>query len=162
MIEIREATPEDIELIIELWNEFQDYQKDLLKKDPTLKSYLEKKKDAKQIFRNYITGRVESPEAKVMIAYADGKPAGYCLYMIEKTIPIFKMEKIGYISDLFVRPSFRGQGISSMFRDKAYEWFRKIGLTHVSIKLYPGNIHAHSIYAKWGFRDYHIEMRRKL
>ena len=163
MITIAEAKQKDVPLIVKMWKEFQTYHCDsLLKRDPGLKPHLEKKCDAEQVFWNYIQGKLESRDAGVLLAYVEGKPAGYCIHLVENTLPIFKMQQIGYIGDLYVREPFRGKGVSTMLRDNAFIWFRRKGLSHVSIKIYPGNARARAIYEKWGFAVYHTEMRRKL
>ena len=47
-------------------------------------------------------------------------------------------------------------------KDATYKWFRKKGVKTLSIKVYDANKFAHDIYKKWGFKNYHIELRKKI
>ena len=162
MIIIRKAGLKDIPIIVKLWKEFLKYHDELLmKRNPKLNPYLVKKKTATNSFRKFIKRNIRSKNAVLYIAEVGEKPAGYCLVYIKNNIPIFKLEKIGHISDLFVKQEYRKQGISSKFKNEAIKWLKKKRIKHISLQVYKDNDFAHSIYGKWGFDDYHIEMRRK-
>jgi GNAT superfamily N-acetyltransferase len=159
---IRKATVKDIPLLVGLWKEFmKDHDRIVIRANRKVKPYLERNTVAVAKYRKFITKNVKSRDAIVFIAEIDGKPAGYNLNMIEKTIPIFKIKRIGYISDLFVRKPYRGKGVSTAFIKEAIRWFKKKGMKHVSLKVQANN-KARKIYQKWGFMDYHIEMRKKI
>ncbi|MEW6295223.1 MAG: GNAT family N-acetyltransferase [Candidatus Diapherotrites archaeon] len=162
MIKIRRANLDDAKKIVGLWKEFMEYLNDLLKRNPKLKPWIELKKNSHSIFRKFLKKNLKSKNSAVFLAEMDGMPAGYTLIFIKENIPIYKLEKFGYISDLFVKKEFRGKNISSKLKEKAIEWFKKKGLKHASIALWSDNTKAHSIYKKWGFFDQHIEMRKKL
>ena len=49
------------------------------------------------------------PAAEVVIAEADGSPAGFALFF--HTFSTFACKRSLYLEDLFVRPSFRGTGL---------------------------------------------------
>jgi GNAT superfamily N-acetyltransferase len=49
------------------------------------------------------------PDAEVLIAYADGQPAGFALYF--HNYSTFVGRRGLYLEDLFVKPAFRGRGI---------------------------------------------------
>ena len=49
------------------------------------------------------------PDAEVIIAYADGQPAGFALYF--HNYSTFLARRGLYLEDLFVKPVFRGRGI---------------------------------------------------
>ena len=163
MITIRTAKLKEAGLITDMWKEFMKYHDEILaKKNPKLKPYLIKKKNAPQNFKAFIQKNIRSRNAVVHIAEIDGKAAGYHLSYIKPIIPVFKLDKIGYMADLFVKKEFRGLGISSRFKEEAFKWFKKKGMKHASIAVYFDNTGPHSIYKKWGFMDYHVEMRKKL
>jgi ribosomal protein S18 acetylase RimI-like enzyme len=162
-ITIREAKIKDSAKIVELANEFMNNLDDsVIKNNPLMKPYLDKKKNHQDIFRKFLEKNIRSRNAVVFIAESDGIPAGYSLNYIKKNVPIFKMEKIGYINDLFVKSEYRSNGISTRFKDAAMHWFKKRGIKYISLCVYNDNEFAHSIYRRWGFIDYHIEMRRKI
>ncbi len=163
MIIIREAKLRDSNDILELWTEFMKYHDDvIITNNPSVKPFLEKKKNAQVLFLKHIKRCIRSKNSVIFVAEEKNSLIGYSLNQIKKNIPIFKIEKLGYFSDLFVKKEYRGKGISSKFKKKAIAWFKKKRLTTISIAVYPENEHAHSIYKRWGFRDTHIEMRRKI
>lgn len=161
-MQIREATLKDVPTLLRLWEDFMGYLDGIVKKNSKLKPYLVKKKGSSGIFGKFIRKNIRSKNSVVYIAEVGGNPAGYSLIYVKDDVPIFRLEKIGYIGDLFVKKEFRGQKISSGFRDEAMRWFKKKGIRHVSLAVYKDNEFAHSIYRKWGFFDYHVEMRRKI
>ncbi len=51
----------------------------------------------------------ERPDAEVIIAHADGEPAGFALFF--HNYSTFLGRRGLYLEDLFVKPAFRGRGI---------------------------------------------------
>jgi GNAT superfamily N-acetyltransferase len=160
---IRKAGLKDVPLIVKMWKEFvKDHERIVLSNNPKQKTYLSRRPGAAKMFGKYISKQIRSTNAVVHIADVKGKPAGYNLTFTKKNIPIFTVGKLGYLSDLFVRDKYRGMGISSMLKDEALRWLKKKGVAHASIMVNPNNPHAHKIYKRWGFMEYHVEMRKKL
>lgn len=160
---IRQAKLKDVGEVVSLWENFMDeHDKIILKKNPRLKAYLVRKKNAAGIFRKFIQKNIKSKNAVVYIAEVDGKSAGYCLVFIKDNIAVFNLKKIGYISDLFVKKDYRGRGISSKFMDAAIRFVKNKKIKHISLVVKKDNKSAYSVYKRWGFLDYHIEMRKRL
>lgn len=161
-VKIRRADLKDLDLLVKMWKEFMEYDRDIVKKNPKIRPHRRKKENAHLIFRKFITEKMTSSDAIVYIAEVDGKPAGYNLTFIEDNVPIFSIEKLGCVGDIFIREKFRGKGVASAFRKRAFAWLKKKGIKHATISLMAVNDRAHEIYRKWGFFDYRINMRRKI
>jgi len=160
---IRKAKLKDVPIIVDLWKEFMKYHDEILiKKNKQIKPHLIKKKNAPRIFRKFVRKNILSKNSIVFIVEVGGKPVGYSLNYIKNNIPIFNVGKIGYICDLFVKKEFRGQRMSTKLKNEAINWFKKKSIKYVSITVHNYNEHAHSIYKKWGFFDFHVEMRKKI
>ncbi|MFX0201231.1 MAG: GNAT family N-acetyltransferase, partial [Candidatus Hodarchaeota archaeon] len=71
-------------------------------------------------------------------------------------------EKIGAISDLFIKKQFRGRGLSSQLKNETVKWLKKKDITHATITVYADNKHAREIYKEWGFMDFQVVMRRAI
>ena len=110
----------------------------------------------------YLKKNIQGRNGLVLVAEDNGKLIAYNLSYIKDNIPVFAMKKIGAIADLFVDEKYRGKGISSEFKKRVFEWFKSKKMKHVEIALYPQNKRAFSIYKKWGFKDYHIALRREI
>ena len=161
MVLMRAATARDIPAIVTIWEEFmKDHDAMLIKENPILKPYLYKNKNASNNYKKFVQKHIKSKNGIVYIAEIDGKIAGYTLIFIKDEIPIFKIKKTGFGSDLFVKKEFRGRNISSKLSSIAIKWLKGKAIKCLSLTLYSDNKLAHSIYKKWGFIDYKIEMRK--
>ena len=98
----------------------------------------------------------------MLIAEIKNKPVGYSINYIKNNVRVYKLAKLGHMSDLYIKKGYRGKGIAKQFRDLAWSWFKKKGMKYIAIGAHAENKVAQKIYHKWGFFDYHIEMRRKL
>ena len=163
MVKIRPGTLEDIIDVVELWEQFMDeHECVVIKNNPKLKYHVTKKNESKKLFTDFLTDLIRTKKGYLSLADNDGQIVGYNLARIKDEIPIFKLEKMGQIADLYVQKDFRGQGLSTKLKDASIKWFKKNNLKVMSITVYPDNPHAHSIYKKWGFMDYKTEMRKKI
>lgn len=96
LLSIRPATVEDAPLIAQLIRELAEYERlahAAVATDDGLRE---------QLFG-------ERPAAEVLIAEADGEPAGFALFF--HTFSTFLGKRGLYLEDLFVRPAFRGLGL---------------------------------------------------
>ena len=96
MLSIRPATEADIATILTFINELAEYEK--------LAHEVEATEDR---LRETLFG--ERPAAEVLIAEVDGEEAGFALFF--HNYSTFLAKPGLYLEDLYVRPSFRGQGI---------------------------------------------------
>ena len=98
-VTLRPATRDDLGLILALIRELAVYEKEpdaVLADEATL---------ARQLFG-------ERPAAEVVIADADGQPAGFALFFHNFSTWLGKRGL--YLEDLFVRPEFRGRGVGQV------------------------------------------------
>lgn len=93
---LRAARPDDVPLVLALIRELADYEKlaDAVVADEALL--------AASLFG-------DAPAAEVVIAEADGVPAGFALFF--HTYSTFLGRRGLYLEDLFVRPAYRSRGI---------------------------------------------------
>ncbi len=67
---------------------------------------------------------LEHPAAVVMVAEADGRegPVGYCVGSLQEPPALFRPELYTYISDLYVVPEYRRQGIGTGLVERVRGW----------------------------------------
>ena len=96
LLSIRPATVDDVPLIAQLIRELAEY---------------ERLADAAVATETDLRGQLfgERPAAEVLIAEADGQPAGFALFF--HTFSTFLGKRGLYLEDLFVRPAFRSLGL---------------------------------------------------
>ncbi len=161
-LKIRKATLKDLPVIMSHLKKSRGYHNKIIAKSANRKFIEKLREDAAIRHRKFIKGHILSRNGVVFIAEKDGKVAGSLLAFVMKNIRIFKIAKLGYVSDLFVKREFRGGGIGKALLEKTLEWFRKKGLKFASLKVNSVNSKAHSFYLKEGFSDFKVEMRKKL
>lgn len=96
MISIRQAGPEDFELVADFIRKLAEYEK----------LAHEVRFDA-QVLRGHLFG--ERPAAEVLIGEVDGVPSGFALFF--QTFSTFEGKPGIWLEDLFVEPSARGAGL---------------------------------------------------
>jgi len=96
LLSIRPANVEDVALIAQLIRELAEYER---LADAAVASEAGLRE---QLFGSH-------PAAEVLIAEADGEPAGFALFF--HTFSTFLGKRGLYLEDLFVRPAFRGLGL---------------------------------------------------
>ena len=162
-MEIREAHQGDIAALVGMWKTFMKYHdKVVIRLEKRMKGFIKMKPHAEDNFRAFISQQISDDNALVLIAFDDGEPAGYCLSMIKENVPVYRVERVGYISDLYVPLEHRAKGISTRFKDLSIEWFRKKGMKYATIQVFAQNRIPHQIYGKWGFVDDRVKMVKKI
>ena len=160
-ITIRKARISDVPIIVELFDKFmEEHKKIVLQRNSRQEQHVKRKNNSRNIFKSFIEKNITSSKSIVNVAHVNGKIAGYALSYIKDGPAVYKVDKVGYISDLYVIKDFRGKGIATRFKNEAFRFFRKKGIRFKSIMANPENKHARYIYKKWGFFDFHIEMRK--
>ena len=160
---IKEAEVSDVSSIVKLWIEFMnEHDKIVISENSELQEFEVKEDNMEKSYEEFLKSHIDSPDGTIFIALEDNIIIGYTLIFIKDEIPIYKNKKIGYISDLYVKRDYRTKAISSELKDKSFEWFKGKGIKFIAVPLYPDNKHAHSVYKKWGFFDYKVEMRKKI
>jgi GNAT superfamily N-acetyltransferase len=96
LLSIRPADVDDVALIAQLIRELAEYER-LADAAVATETGL----------REQLFG--EHPAAEVLVAEADGEPAGFALFF--HTFSTFVGRRGLYLEDLFVRPAFRGLGL---------------------------------------------------
>ena len=160
---IKKANQNNIKEIVQLWLDFMnEHDQIVLKNDPRLKAFEAKRKDMGEKYEVFIKSYIGSKNGVVFLAIEKHNIVGYTLVFIKEEIPIYKCEYVGYISDLYVKDGSRSQGLSTKLKNQAIAWLKGKKMTCAAVPLYPANTVAHSIYEKWGFFDYKVEMRMKI
>ncbi len=95
-IAITRATERDVPLILQMIRDLAEYER-----------MADEVVATEAALRESLFG--ERPDAEVIIAHADGEPAGFALFF--HNYSTFLGRRGLYLEDLFVKPAFRGRGI---------------------------------------------------
>ncbi|NBQ76825.1 MAG: GNAT family N-acetyltransferase, partial [Acetobacteraceae bacterium] len=94
---LRDATPADVPVVVHFVRALADYEK-----------LLHEAKGTEADFTAALFG--PSPRAAAIIAEADDKPVGLCVWY--RTFSTFTARHGIWVEDIFVEPAYRGQGIA--------------------------------------------------
>jgi ribosomal protein S18 acetylase RimI-like enzyme len=103
--------------------------------------------------------RQASESGAVLVAEIDGMVIGFVAGWIERTDNIAETadsNRVGYISDICVLPSHRGQGIAGLLLDNISERLGEAGVTRIRIGSLASNRSAQVSYERAGFVAYEI------
>ena len=160
MVKIRKATLVDTDTLITLENELYYHEYELnQKKQPEILPDFTVKKDANTHLKEFIQKMIRSPNGLILLAEEDNQIAGYLIILIKKNIPIFTLERLGELTDLYVRDKYQKQGISTQLLEEAKKWCKTKKITRITLNVFPKNHNAQQIYQNWGFNEFMLEMR---
>ncbi len=144
----RVAKPSDLQQLLPLVEGYAREQQQQMPVNTLSETFME-------FARSGIAQAVEHPAACVLIAEETGseKPVavGYAVGMVHEPPPIFEPEMYTFISDLYVAPEYRRQGIATALIERVRGWGWTKGINRLSLIL-PVNSPAHGLYAKIGFK----------
>lgn len=109
-----------------------------------------------------LLGLIRSPEATVLLAVTEQEIIGSGYAKILPAKPYQKYREYAYVGFMYVRPDFRGQGVSQKILEALITWVKARGITEVRLDVYDENAAAKRAYQKFGFRPNLLEMRLEL
>ncbi len=69
-----------------------------------------------------------------------------------------RRQKFGEVTELYVRPEYRGKGLATSLMDKAEHYLMGKGCNCITIKVFAPNAIARGFYEKFGYRERGIEL----
>jgi GNAT superfamily N-acetyltransferase len=100
----------------------------------------------------------------MFIAEHDSRPVGWA-FVVEESGDLFVVEKerrYGFVAELFVDASARGQGHGRALIAACENWTRARGMAVLIIGVLSGNDKAAAVYQRDGFAPYNLFMRKYL
>jgi len=155
-MKVRKARSEEIGQIADLQQGLMFREKKI---DPT---YFDLSKHAKEGFVEFAKKKIENRKSRLLVAIIDDKIVGYILGWIKERPPVFRLKKIGYISDCFVVKKFRRKGIGEKLTQKMLTWFKTKRLNHVELVVTSKNKLGLTAWKNLGFEEYRKIMQRKI
>lgn len=159
---VRKARLKDIDRIVHLWEGLREDQDRYRLSSSGERVNLEFRNDATDIFRSYCKSNIHSKNGFVSVATFEDAIVGYILGIVQSYVPVFKVGKMGYVSDLYVLPEHRSKGVASKMNEEFEKWLDGKGVRYSSLMVIHSNDRAHSLYSRWGFGDVFKVMRKDL
>ncbi len=148
MLEIREATLKDLEILLKMEQSVVDAERQY---DSSLK-----KSNVKYYnFHELIT----SDQSILKIGIINSKIIGSGYAKIMDAQEYFKHKRYAYLGFMLVHPKYRGQGFNSVIINELLVWCKSQSVKEIRLDVYAENISAIKAYKKINFEERMIEMR---
>lgn len=151
MVEIRNAIESDIDILLNFEKGIVDAERPF---DESLKEG--------EIHYYDLIELIRSERSELLVAVANNEIVGSGYVKILEAKPFQKYKEYAYLGFMYVKPSFRGQGINRKILVELMEWAKSRGLTEVKLDVYDQNIIAKDAYLKAGFKPHLLKMRLAL
>jgi ribosomal protein S18 acetylase RimI-like enzyme len=153
---VRPGTQSEIDEIAELWKQmYADQQVHGMT--------LPLRVDAVEVWKRQLSGRLDSPVSVVLVAPAnDGTLLGFLAAQTKRLPPHLAADKpkIGFVSELFVRPEARRRSAGRSLVDAAFDWFRRADVGSIELHVLVGNDGGRKFWEELGFVPELLQMRR--
>jgi ribosomal protein S18 acetylase RimI-like enzyme len=137
-VNVRRATEQDLVRLRELYLDFMHEIPDPPHVDVDVAHELEEVAD---IVRSEVA----------VVAEQDGELAGFALLRRRGT-------RLARLTDLYVGPEARRQGIAAALLREGVAAFRGEGVEYVDLDVFATNMAARAVYTRWGFRESQIRL----
>lgn len=118
--------------------------------------------DIVDLYASWLPKRATDPRGVFLVGETrtDGAAVlvGFVIATIEREIPIFKFESIGFIHDLWVEPGYRRGGFGAALAREAAARLRALGVTQIRLDTAAANEPARRLFASVGFRPSTVQM----
>jgi len=152
---IREANIDDINAIVELWEEMMNFH--------IQKSGLyEIKPDARQIYAYYLKEIIKSHESIVLVYEIENKIIGYLMAEEALNPPVYKETRIGTIVEICVTENYRNKGIGEELLTKIEKWFLDKGINRVECLVSDFNEISKGFWFKNDYKPYNLMCVKRL
>ena len=127
---IRPATSSDVPIVTKLQQEFIDEHQKLY--DSTFYAL---QPDAAQEWSSWALKKLQNNELGLFVALENDTIIGYISGYSETRAPIYKLRTIGYVSNMYVLPAFRGKGVGSKLHHALLQWFKEKNIIHIELNV---------------------------
>ena len=122
--------------------------------DPTLK--------ADPINYYDLRAMIESKDTEVVVGLVHNEIITAAYVKVHKASPYLKFNNYAYVGFMYVKPEYRGRGVSQKIIGRLKLWAKSKNLNELRLDVYEDNNKAVFAYEKFGFRKHMVEMRMEI
>jgi ribosomal protein S18 acetylase RimI-like enzyme len=116
------------------------------------------REDAADMYDHWLRGRADDDDAVFLVAEREGAIVGFLIATVDNNIPIYTLDRYGFVHDLWVEEAYRNEGVGRSMTMLALEQFKKLGVTQVRLDTAMKNEAARKMFEQCGFRASTVEM----
>jgi GNAT superfamily N-acetyltransferase len=138
---VREARPDDLPELLELWRELRDVAAPLERATPST---------SEDGAMDRLLAITADPDYRALVAVADDRLAGMAVVNRAKYAPLLDQEAV-HVHYLHVREGLRRRGVGKALLAAAASFAEEIGADHVMTSVLPQLRETNRFYARLGF-----------
>jgi ribosomal protein S18 acetylase RimI-like enzyme len=147
---IRAGTQEDLPQMLRLWREMMDFH---AQAEPRFRPL--PPPEGERAWEEYLSEHVwGSDDWGVFVAEEEGEFLGQIMGMLRDQVPVFEVERYGYITDIVVDPEARRRGVGEALFEALRAWFRERGASHIKLQVAHKNPTSQDFWRAMGCTDY--------
>ena len=144
-MDIRETHKDELtRLVNECWKPFATEMEEVDRSNVLAENAAEKQ-------LAYCKSRLTNENSNIFVAVKNGNLVGYIALDWRDAAPIFERDGSMYITELYVKEGYRGQGIGSELIERGEQWAIKQGIDRVSLTVNRSNGSAQDLYQTSGY-----------
>ena len=149
-MKVTEAEEKHVPAIVNLWVGMMDYHKEL-------NPYHTLRKEGPANWEVFL--RWNMTKGKVIVALDDDDmPAGFIMGHVKEYPKLFRLDECGIISDMYIIPEHRNQGLGTEMVKELFQWFDEKGMERIELRVEPSNDQGYSFWKKVGFKAHVHEL----
>lgn len=145
-MKIRKAGHADLPLLKKLWIELMDHHS-------KLDSDYIRSNDAVENWMKYLNVKLESDDARLLVATDDREIVGYICIWIRDYPPVYAIKKYGLVEEILVTARVRRQGIALQLWSAAEEWLLSRDIKRIRVDIDVANPESQGFFRSIGFCD---------
>ncbi len=160
---IRPAVPADVPAVLPMVNQICALHESW---DPAKYGFLP---NPAQRYERWLIQQAKSDRSVFLVAELEaaesnetGLLTGFLIGTVEEELPIYRLDKYGFIHDLWVEPDYRSAGVGWQLVKTAQQRFAHLGVKQIRLDTALANESARCLFQSCGFRISTIEMLSEL
>jgi len=151
-IEIREATEDDLDDIVDLWELLVEHHQ-------AYSEHFKLARDGRRKWAAYLEEKFTEKSTKLIVADEDGELVGFMLCLMSSGRPVFSEKNVGVVSDAYVVKHRRKKGVMREMLVVALRWFHKNKIRAAEVSVSAANLEARTAWAQLGFKPLMVRKR---
>jgi ribosomal protein S18 acetylase RimI-like enzyme len=154
MFKIRKAREDELLKVAGLWKDFMKFNGDF-------NASFAIKKKATEIFSREMLEKLKEYDSRLTVAESDGELIGFCYSYISQKPKFFRLDKFGFIGDLYVLPEYRRGGIGKALVKDAVDFFARRKIKQIELLVSVKNENTIKFWESLGFNHLLTWMYKK-
>ena len=152
---VRRAEQADLDRIVALWLALTEHH-------ARLEPLFTLRPDAASEAHRLVAAQLRDPDVACFVQAEEGSLTGLCIVRVDRAPPIHAELRRAEITDLFVAPAQRRNGVGRVLLGAALDWARARGIDRVEARVSSENRPGQAFWRASGFGDFMDVLHRRL